>query len=756
MVQGAGPKSLTAFTLDTITDAQKNRLTVERKWLSNLRDSVPEVIRPSVAGLNEQWQSAEGAESWQSRSRIGVTAQKIQACCDFCDDILYKHGDIPFMASLSDDGQALQQGAPQFMPQANTGALLQLPRPELASETPPQPGGPRRFLASLLQKAGLMPAAAPQDDIKNEAIEEMVEKFIDERQKRGDGVRQKQRLFRDRATYGESYIHVIGIEDASTPAGVRFADEAVSVWECYRDEECDGGLEKGEYFFRTQRRACWRIWTDADNAPEFPAADGSRMAVYFDRDALRAALASSPPMPGSGTSATVATPSIHQGGTPEGSDIINRQKTVDITEFWGWVPLTMAIEFENTTPGCIKFYSLPENAGRFKATETSAGGAIPFYAELRVWCVRYVVNGRMVGYIPEPGPLPYNREVWQDMSGVRFGVGIADLNHDHQHTLDGLCKALDDSLKFVTKLVFATFDGKMVNKPEDIFQGGVGMIKMNPEFAKNISDCFQALKLPDPTPTIIEGIRTIQELSDQETNIARIQQGQMPISANTAFELQQRLEGSGKHMGGKIRVHDRQTEWALNYELECERTAGNLPGLPMGINVRAGGFKQFTKRVTEFQALMSMIQLALSSPEIQKRLQLGWALHELAEAQSLDPEKLFKSEQEVSDEDAQQQQNPMMMIQLQSAQAELQLAQARVGTEDAKAKDLMASAQLKLAQIQSNQDEAQRRRAETAHKITQDMRDRQNRTLMLPRMPGGMRRPKQLPQPQTQATEAVQ
>lgn len=744
IVNGPGPKSLAAFTLDTITDEQKNRLTVERKWLSNIRDSVPEVIRPSVAGLNEQWQSAEGAEAWQSRSRIGVTAQKIQAACDFCDDILYKHGDIPFMCSVGDVDA--QNAAPGYIPSSDVGSMLAVPRPQSGQQ--PQIGGARMFLSAIMRRLGMQVPEPTQQ--QNEILEEGVEKFLDDRQKKCDGVKHKQRVFRDRATFGESYLHVIGIADPSAPAGVRFGDESVSPWECYRDQENDGPLDKGEFFFRTQRRAPWRIWNDAIVAPSWADDTGQRIGVFYDLDLLRGALASSPPMPGSGTSATVATPSIHQGGTPEGSDLISRQKTTDITEFWGWVPFTVAKEFEETTPGCIKFYSLPENAAKYQQDETSEGSAVPFYAEPRVWCCRYVVNGRMVGYIPEPGPLPYHREVWQEMSGVRFGVGIADLNHDHQHTLDGLCKALDDALKFVSKLVFAIVDGKMVNKPEDIFQNGVGMIRLNPEYASKIEECFQVLKIPDPTPTIINGIKMMQELSDNDTNIPRIQQGQMPISANTAFELQQRLEGSGKHMGGKIRAQDKQTEWALQYILECERTVGNLPNLPPNISVRAGGFKEFTKRITEFQGLMTMIQLALANPEIQKRLQLGWALHELASAQSLDPEKLWKSEEEVQQQDAAQQQDPMQMIQMQAAQAALALAQAKVGTEDARAKDLMADAQAKLVSIATQQAEAQRRRAETAHNITQDIRSRQA-SMTQDRMPGGMRLRSKTPPPAREA-----
>jgi hypothetical protein len=718
VVSGPGPKSLAAFTLDIIADAQRNRLPVERKWLSNIRDAVPERLRPSPAGLNEQWQQAEGVETWQSRSRIGVTAQKIQAACDFADDILYKHGDVPFMASIED---AQASAAPAYMPSASVGQVLSMPRPE--GGEPEQPGRLRKAVAAVAARMGL----APSPDQDREAIEERVEKFMDERQRQCDGVRQKRKLFRDRATYGESYTHVIGFQDASVPSGVRFGGETVSPWECYRDEENDGPLDRGEYFFRVQRRAPWRIWLDAIEAPAWiDGASGQRVGVYFNLDTLRAALASSPPMPGTGTSATSATPTIHQGGKPEHTDLVNRQRTVEITEVWGWVPVSVVRQFEEDTPGCIRSYTLPEMLLRYPPADTSEGSAIQFYSEDRVWCLRYCVNGVMVGYIPEPGPLPYNREVWAEQSGVRFGVGVADMNHDHQHTLDGLCKALDDSLKFVSKLVFAVIEGRMVNEPKDIFQGGVGMIRLNPEYAKNISDAFQALRLPDPTPTIIEGIRTVMELSDQESHIARIQQGQMPISPNTAFELQQRLEGSGRHMGSQIRTHDRQTEWEMQYMLECERAAGNID-LPIPVNIRAGGFKEFSKRITEFQGLMGMIQLALSAPQIEKRLQYGWALHELAGSQSVDPEKLWKSEEEVQVEEQARMGDPMQALQLQLVEAELALAQAKVGTEDAKAKDLLAAAQLKLSQVGAQQQEAQRKRAETAHKITEDLRNRTER-----------------------------
>ena len=160
--------------------------------------------------------------------------------------------------------------------------------------------------------------------------------------------------------------------------------------------------------------------------------------------------------------------------------------------------------------------------------------------------------------------------------------------------------------------------------------------------------------------------------------------------------------------------------------LECERAAGNID-LPIPVNIRAGGFKEFSKRITEFQGLMGMIQLALSAPQIEKRLQYGWALHELAGSQSVDPEKLWKSEEEVQVEEQARMGDPMQALQLQLVEAELALAQAKVGTEDAKAKDLLAAAQLKLSQVGAQQQEAQRKRAETAHKITEDLRNRTER-----------------------------
>jgi hypothetical protein len=92
------------------------------------------------------------------------------------------------------------------------------------------------------------------------------------------------------------------------------------------------------------------------------------------------------------------------------------------------------------------------------------------------------------------------------------------------------------------------------------------------------------------------------------------------------------------------------------------------------------------------------------------------------------------------------------MIQIQSAQAMLALAQAKVGSEDARAKQLLADAELKLSQVQTSQQEAQVRRAEVAHKITQDVRNSRQQSIGADRMPGGMR---QRPKPQQPANEAA-
>lgn len=680
--------NLETFVVQIVNDAAKNRQSVDEKWRSNMRDSTPEILRSSSAGSDKSKTAGERTESWTSRTRLGATAAKIQTTCDFCDDVLYKNGDVPYLVNIMSG---------------------------IGERTPGE---------------------------AREPVEEQAEKLLDMRLKDCAAVRQLNADWRIRATFGESVVHVIDIGSGLNPDGsktaVRSGVEAVPIHETFRDQENMGPLEDGEYFVRTQTRPPWRIMQDAQKAPR---------GVFFDLALLRSAL-------GSQVDRNTGSSSVAMDSDPATADITSRTRTSKISEVWAWIPKQHAIDFEKSHAGCVKWFSEGADKGEpvdalaaedGQATETAVilddQTDEPWYSQDRVWCQIIVVNERVVGYLPAPGPLPYYRTTWQDMPGVRHGVGIADLMHDHQNSLDSLCRALDDTMKFVSRIVVAFQRGKMLNDAEDVFKSpGLAKIEINPEFGKSIDDVFQALKLPDPSPSIIAAIQAFQEMGDEQSMIQRIQQGNMPLSNNTAFELQQRLEGSGRHLGGKIRVHDEATEWALNFMLGIERKAGNLD-VPETAVVKAGGFKSFTKRVTEYQSLLSMIQLALSNEEISKRLQLGWALHELALAQSLDPEKMWKSEEELQTNETAQG-DGQQMAQMELVKAQLAVLQSKVGEQDAHAKQMLADAELKLSEIITRQKEAQNRRAETAHKITQDARNAGSTGMTMPGrgMPGRMQR----------------
>ena len=560
------------------------------------------------------------------------------------------------------------------------------------------------FRCSVVGDNGQKPESLTSDQIQ--ALEESIEQHLDGRHSKCDGPTVLMLGAHTSMIVGPRFWHVFTVPDDVEPSGERPAFETVSPWECYWDMDSDGPLEDGEFFGRMQRKSAWRLeeWAAGINAKSRKRYGNDQI----DLTAMRSAIKASKNEGSNGAAMT----STDSGGTPDTDDLLHKSREEVVDELWAWVPVDSVVEWSTEHPECIQIIdSMPEENDQTKAKK-------------RMWAMMTMVNGKLCGILPNPGKLPYRMNGWSKMPGCRDWLGIPDANSTNQKVLDGLSRALENDLK-TTRTILMTRVAAWVNKSDvkQLLKEPLPHIEVNMGLAKSLNDAIQAFSIPSNADKFLKGLEFFSMSEDRDTGFPRIQQGQVnQTSDETAFALKQRLDNSGRHAGSKIRGMDSDIVWINATMLELDQQLGNYE-LPMDVDVRGAGFRTFTKQLSMYTALIGIMQLAKQFPEINERLQLGWALWELADAQGIDPERLWVSEAEYQKAQQARQQSPEQQAATEQMRLALAELQSKVDLNDANAQAAMAKAQATVEGIAQADAKILSERSKTAVDIAQRLRE---------------------------------
>ena len=693
---------------NTGTNSRTGVYTTESKWASNLRAVIPEATRPSVAGLDEVWRESDNKEKWSSRAKSSGTLNAIKTAHDLVDDVLFRSGVVPFRCGLIGAG----------------GSDLPMSAKEQAHQ------------------------------------ESLVERHLDSRHAKCDGVKHLLFGWDNSTMYGERYFHTFFVEDSREKSGIRPAFEAVNPWECFRDMDNEGPLEEGEYFMHRQRKAGWRLYKWAKDINSGSEAKGRGWVI--DESRLRTALRQ-------GYTDLDGTLGVNntsnQTGTPETDDIMWSKKNEVRDDLWVWITKTQLQGWCESNVGCIQYQSPDavnvvddhgDVVGTIDASKTAAPdvqvlsldtgeGSAPTTADMevdtdnaggsntepRVWCLVYIVNGKVVGVLPEPGDLPYRKTDWHRIAGVRDGIGIADLNSTNQVMLDGILKAIENDTKSIHSII-GYDQSQNLNSArfeEILARGPIAAVPLSKGLSPNgIRDMISATVIPSNAEAYMRVFQMIQQLQDLDTSVPRVVQGSKSEGDNTAFEMKQRLDNSGRHIGSKIRDLDKDIVWINATMLKMDIRCGNVQ-LPADVEIRGGGFREFTKQLGLVQQMFIIMDWAMKDPEIALRMNKAWVMSQLTESQGLDSEKFWVNEEEYQMKKQaqiqQQMNNPQMQLQMQQMQATIKAFEAKAAKDDASAQKFLAEAQAIGAEIQQNQQRLQLEQAQGAMNIAGKMREHQ-------------------------------
>jgi hypothetical protein len=433
-------------------------------------------------------------------------------------------------------------------------------------------------------------------------------------------------LLLDGAAYGEyvakSYVTDIveeyfaevfpGIYEPQQTRIPTKAIERKSLWNIWRDVETPD-IQRGAYIYEREMVGT----DDLEDLKGLP---------YYNDLALQRAIDAN----GSGGTAgtnTDGTASVNN--MPPGQRKLNKRiKNIEKYEFWGRAPVKSLTDFEVTW--CEELRQPPP-----VPQEASDAKKVEVYA--------IFIGGEIVAYKREPGPRPYKREEWDMSHDGTHGRGIADALEYIQRDLTGAVRSFNNNAKLLSNFIVAVRRRFLLNKPEEAIDEG-GVIELSDQ-CEDIDQGFKQVKFDNILGPLVTAIETFMNFADLSSNLPRAEQGQQSENAQTAFELQQRLEKSGKYIAEVVRRFDGLIEWAANELYNYNMNNPDLDVQKIPAIVKPLGFTSFENRFLRLQKLIQVLTMALASPLLAQETNIRWLWEEILKALDIEPDQAMVSVQ---------------------------------------------------------------------------------------------------------------
>jgi hypothetical protein len=583
--------------------------------------------------------SREKAEEWQSAVYYNHTSQKIETVYALGTDMLFRGGEVAFC--LKDAAK------------------------------------------------GPVDRAVPQDQTTaQDQAREQAEALIRRQLQASRGAEQLSLAFKSMLEYGEcwakTYEHDIPLprwvpRARGSNALVRRVElkaaravEYRSPWVMYWDLE-SGDPAQGEGIVE-------RKWVSADYVRDLldEPDDG-----FYDRTALKAVLSGATASAGGATSADV----------PRLRDLSMRTRGIELLEFWGRVPRDY-----------VKAYLAAKR--RLAAAgheESEPVGTEPELARSKVEVFLQMADGHIIALVVrEPGASrPFHRAVAEDALDEVAPRGVADNVAPFQTVLNTLLRGIVDNLSAVNKLILACRRRAFVTQPEQALSNGkaTAILELQDEdTGESLDSVFRQVKIDPLLQELRPAFEFMHQLADLGGNIPRAEQGAESTVAMTAYELQARLDRSGKYIARLLRNFDQLVEKIVDemfaFNQEDEATPLSSKG---DFRVVAQGFAAFENRIVRLQKLLQLLNLISASPDLLNMTNLRWLLTEIAKAMDLESDMLLKSEEQLQQEAAAREQSAaaaLERLQVATGEASVELLRARTAREQAGAGKLLKDAQL--------------------------------------------------------------
>jgi hypothetical protein len=619
---GTNASGLAQYLIGLLSSAETNRANSETKWNRN------RAARNADADLDPlgTWKKNERKGAWKSKSVFGISKQKVQTAHAICMDAVFKDGVVPFNVILDEDAEA-----------------------ELAAAADPE--------VSVTVNREIQSAVSRlrRQLTETHATAEMM------------------KVFDDGATYGEGWLHVVKTEimrkrkveaapgvwtTADEPEDC-MAGEYVSLWEMFRDMEAPD-VQGGEFVIRRQSWSAWQI-----ASINTPLVIQSAMKRVLERAKTCEA----------GSVGDQTTPDKNHE-PPRIRDLPQRRRNIRMCEFWAKVPRAKVEAFERSL-------ATEMDAGvSAPAPEPAADGEERDFDRVEVFAL--LAGDEIVAFQRDPGPRPFFRFTWDTNNDTPDGRGICDALESEQKALNGAVRAMENNAKLLTNLMLAVKREMMKSDPEKLLVDEGGVLDLD-EDCEDARKAIQQIKFDSILNECVTIINMFMEFADLSSQIPRAQQGAQAANPQTAFELQQRLEMSGKYLGNVVRRFDEAIDWMVGIVHDYNQANTEIKDGKGPFTTKANGFTSFQNQVIRLNKLLQAMGMALQSPDLSKitRLRVLWT--EILKAQDIDADAVVRTEEEIAEIDRAQAESEDRMIALEAARSKAAADGAHARLRDAQA-----------------------------------------------------------------------
>jgi hypothetical protein len=327
------------------------------------------------------------------------------------------------------------------------------------------------------------------------------------------------------------------------------------------------------------------------------------------------------------------------------------------------------------------------------------------------------IQHEVIAYKRNPGDKPYKWERLDENPEELGGQGIADRVEPQQRTLNGAIRSFENNVKGLSTLILAVKERHIKGNIKEAFRDG-GVLRLTDE-AENVRDAVQQFIMQDVTTPLLKLIQLFLEFADYSSGVPRIQQGVQPEGARTAFELQQRLQSSGRLFGDIFMRVDRQIVWAAEQYFLYNLKRDEFPECKGPFIIKALGYLSYTNMLQRMQAIIQYLQLMSADPELAKQINKRWIAEQLADSMDIDKDKVLLSVTEIALTQRAAQANPQTQMQLQSMELQVQTLAAQLEKLQAETQKVQAESAEIIAGVDIKKQELELAQAEILLKAQQ-------------------------------------
>lgn len=242
---------------------------------------------------------------------------------------------------------------------------------------------------------------------------------------------------------------------------------------------------------------------------------------------------------------------------------------------------------------------------------------------------------------------------WEALPNEAASVGIAENVRDSQGIVNGLTRAFLDAKALSSNPMLGVKPEKLApGQGRTSFPGKIWEVS---EQAQSVREAIEALVFPDVTPGLMEAVQMFSAFADQESGLPKLLSGEIgPRQPDTAFEMAQYVESANRGIGSVIRnIDERHIEPIVTSLYHWHMLTDEEEAAKGDFLAEATGFASYQDKLKRGTNLLGLWNLAMSNPASAPWVKVGDFLTELAKTRDVEPDRIFKTEQEMQEAAAQ-------------------------------------------------------------------------------------------------------